>query len=321
MASPEKWKQAAQAGWSGSGVSCSAFKPRFSPRDRTGQRHPDPTAGSLWKRYLNNMTRAVFVLIGCLLLSTAVAKLWMLLTDPFADLKTGTSISLLWAAVFVELAVVWVLASRATGESKWLVLLVFFSSMTAVSTYNLLSGRLTCGCAGSFPLHPAWVLGFDVLVVVILLLCKSLRLLNYRLIVRESAETFGGTASAALTVAIAVILWQSPRVKSLVQASLGELDVSAEVSGQNNDDASFSARIHLCNRTDRPVEIIAIGKSCYCVNLAGDQRTVPAHGTVRFNATIERSRQAPESGAQRLVFYLDAPRQRVLPVNLFYDWR
>lgn len=268
------------------------------------------------------ITRVIHFLISFVLATTALAKLHLLTTDPFADLNTGTSVILLWFAVFAEFAVIWVIASSATPHLKRAVLVVFFSIMTGFSAYNVLIGRASCGCAGAVDLHPIWVLTFDVVIVMFIWAIRpSQSAPNWSGLWRELFERFGGTAAGALIVACAVIVWQSPLVKSYVKSSLGELDVSAEVYGPSIVGDVFSASIRLRNTSNHPVEIIGINKSCHCVQLIGGQRLVPADGEVVFGAQVERRREVSGRGRQRLVFYLDAPRQRVLPVTLFVDWR
>jgi hypothetical protein len=48
--------------------------------------------------------RTLSIALALVLLVSAALKLHLLLTDPFADIKTGTSLPLLWLAVFVRSA-------------------------------------------------------------------------------------------------------------------------------------------------------------------------------------------------------------------------
>lgn len=58
--------------------------------------------------------RYVSYLLAALLAVTTALKLHLLLTDPFADIKAGTSLPLLWLAVLVEFAAAWLaIVSRA----------------------------------------------------------------------------------------------------------------------------------------------------------------------------------------------------------------
>lgn len=55
--------------------------------------------------------RAVFVLISCLFFA-ALTKTFMLLTDPFAEIRTGVPIAVLWVAVFAESVVAFSILQR-----------------------------------------------------------------------------------------------------------------------------------------------------------------------------------------------------------------
>ena len=64
------------------------------------------------------MTRVVFFLIGLLLSVTATLKLWMLMTDPFADIRVAIPAPVIWVSVLIETILVY-LFSRASVHSKW----------------------------------------------------------------------------------------------------------------------------------------------------------------------------------------------------------
>ena len=49
------------------------------------------------------LIRSLFFLIGLLLVTSAILKAHLLLTDPFADLRAGYPKGVLWLAVFLEL--------------------------------------------------------------------------------------------------------------------------------------------------------------------------------------------------------------------------
>jgi hypothetical protein len=106
--------------------------------------------------------RYVSYLLAALLAVTAALKLHLLLTDPFADIKTGTSLPFLWLAVIVELASVWMVFSAAPDLLRWVTLTALFGTFTAVSAYNVISGKAHCACAGTFKIEPVWFLMLNV---------------------------------------------------------------------------------------------------------------------------------------------------------------
>jgi hypothetical protein len=109
--------------------------------------------------------RNVSYLLAALLAVTAALKLHLLLTDPFADIKTGTSLAFLWLAVLVELTAVWLVFSKTPQVWKWLCLLVLFSIFVLVAGTNVWLGKAGCGCSGAVEISPAWFLAIDLLAI------------------------------------------------------------------------------------------------------------------------------------------------------------
>jgi hypothetical protein len=105
-------------------------------------------------------------LLAALLTVTAALKLHLLLTDPFADIKTGTSLPFLWLAVIVELTAVWLVFSKIPQVWKWLSLLVLFSLFALVAGTNVWLGKTGCGCSGAVEISPVWFLAIDLLAIV-----------------------------------------------------------------------------------------------------------------------------------------------------------
>jgi hypothetical protein len=85
--------------------------------------------------------RYVSYLLAAFLAVTAALKLHLLVTDPFADIKTGTSLPFLWLAVIVELTAVWLVFSKTPQVWKWLSLLVLFSLFALVAGTNVWQWR------------------------------------------------------------------------------------------------------------------------------------------------------------------------------------
>jgi hypothetical protein len=115
------------------------------------------------------LPKIVLALLAGLLALTAGLKLHLLLTSPFADIVTATPLPVLWLALFAELVVIGVIITRAPAEIKWLVVTGFFAVLAAVSLYNVLSGKTTCGCAGAFEIHPVWFLAVNVVALALLM--------------------------------------------------------------------------------------------------------------------------------------------------------
>ncbi len=118
--------------------------------------------------------RTLSIALALILFVTAALKLHLLLTDPFADIKTGTSLPLLWLAVFAEAGVVWIVFSKAADQLKWIALISLFGVMTAVSAYNVVVGKTSCGCAGAIEIMPTWFFLFDLISIAILFFVSAI---------------------------------------------------------------------------------------------------------------------------------------------------
>ncbi len=95
------------------------------------------------------VVRVLFNAIAALLIFTALAKLWLLLTDPFADIKVGMPVSLLWATVVLEISVATLTFSPGVSQRlKWFSLFGIHVLFLIVSVSRFLLGFESCGCAG-----------------------------------------------------------------------------------------------------------------------------------------------------------------------------
>ena len=110
---------------------------------------PKPTAFG-WFR--------VFVWVqATVLVVAAVLKGGLVLTDSFADLRTGYPITILCLAIVFELvAAAWLIFCR-DATIKWLILASAFSLFLFVSLIRYSMGIEGCGCLGSVEL-PRWLL-------------------------------------------------------------------------------------------------------------------------------------------------------------------
>ena len=100
--------------------------------------------------------RLPFFLIASLLSATAIAKAWMLLTDPFADLRVGISREILWISVAFEL---WLAFENwRIRDPRVLTLLdsITFTAFAIFAGTRWAFGYTSCGCSGNVELPP-WV--------------------------------------------------------------------------------------------------------------------------------------------------------------------
>jgi len=90
-----------------------------------------------------------FLLIAALLLFTATAKLWMLWTDPFADVRVGISREILSLTVLFEFALAAAnLSLRNRALLAWINIFTF-GSFGIFASIRWYLGYGSCGCAGN----------------------------------------------------------------------------------------------------------------------------------------------------------------------------
>jgi hypothetical protein len=265
----------------------------------------------------------VRTILGILLAVTAVLKLHLLLTDPFADIKTGSSLPILWLAVFIEVAIVYVAFSKVSKELKWGSLVVIFVILSGVSLYNVTTGKSDCGCSGAIAIHPVWFLAIDVLAVVALFACRPE--INPAKVPEEisridSNKTMGRIAAITL-IAMLFIGLQTTFARDVLGSVLWKHDISTipvylgELTAE-----PIECELVLKNHSSTSRKIIGINSSCSCV-VPQDivHSSIPSHGQLAVKVKV-----MPKSVSafhQRILFYLDSSRQYVVAADLFGSFK
>lgn len=258
--------------------------------------------------------------MGILLAVTAVLKLHLLLNDPFADIKTGNSLPILWLAVFVETAVVYIAFSAQSVGLKWGALTGLFSVMTVVAFFNVVTGKSSCGCSGAFDIHPSWFLATDLISVAVLIVFRPAPVAA---MLTEAVSVLGSGHSVAKIAALAIvgtlfIAFQTSIARDFVKSFLWGHDVSAtsielgELKAANPVECSLILK----NRSNSARKIVGINSSCSCV-VPKDlvHASIPSHGELAVNVKV-----TPKSGNdfhQRILFFLDSSQQYVVAADLF----
>jgi hypothetical protein len=251
--------------------------------------------------------RYVSYLLAAFLAVTAALKLHLLLTDPFADIKTGTSITLLWFAVFVEVSVVWIVLSKLPDGLTWIALISLFSGMAIISAYNYSVGKTNCGCIGRIELSPMIALTFDAVIVIAVGLMKP----AYKdfLIDRDSGiKSLGNILGTLLAILLIGTLHFNAQFASKYivgeDVDLGNVAIRTLTSGN----------CRLRNLSGETVSILGFSSSCSCVVLDAYKNEL------RGGQSLELPFQVfpTQAGAfrQRINFYVDAKRQHRVAVNI-----
>jgi hypothetical protein len=192
------------------------------------------------------MVRTFYLSIAVLLLITASLKAWMLLTDPFVDLKTGHSFHLLAIVVAWELFVACLLLSDLVSPRlSWAITLSTFLLFVCYGVAKLFAGQSHCDCAGYVAI-PTWV-SLTLNISVVALLIASI---PYQDKIRENQILPKQNAVGAVIAIIGLSAWLCIFGFQLNNSSSGSLvakfdsDIPLRIGVEN------AITIELVNRSD-----------------------------------------------------------------------
>jgi hypothetical protein len=263
--------------------------------------------------------RYVSYLLAALLAVTAALKLHLLVTDPFADIKTGTSLAFLWLAVLVELTAVWLVFSKTPQVWKWLSLLVLFSIFALVAGTNVWLGKTGCGCSGAVEISPVWFLAIDLLAIGALVAARpeSSRESTRGLAVHWNGAIAGRIVGITLIGALFVLLQTRAGRTMTSQFLLGESIVAPTVEIGVLRGEPLECELKLRNQSAEARRIIGVNTSCSCViPQEVVHTTIPPQGELAVKVHV-RPKPGVPMFHQRVLFYLDSSRQYVVAADLF----
>jgi hypothetical protein len=255
----------------------------------------------------------------------AVLKGWLVLTDSFADLRTGYPITILYLAIVFELvAAAWLIFGR-DATIKWLILAVAISLFLFVSLIRYSIGITGCGCLGSVEL-PRWLLPLNsalVLAGLVVFAChpRSRTLFRFREITQDlrkklsNPTTVGGLVCLVLIVSgLAFFPWVQDY--PIVTSFLGEspMPVVKYSAGDLSVDESADLVIPWRNGTSAKVVFLGSQTSCTCVGLTNSQLSADPQEQVELKVNV-RPRK-PGLFHQRIVCFVDHPQQDRLTLDV-----
>jgi hypothetical protein len=273
--------------------------------------------------------RVVFTLIGVLLLFTALAKLGMLVTDSFADVRVGISKKILWFSLLAELGLAYLNFRQKHPDSLALLNTVVFSSFAIFAAGRLLLGYGGCGCAGNLEI-PGWVfLTIDISIVS--WFCRNGNA-RWELIAtareliacgsRCSPERRGRWAGAAVFAGLLlswVFGWQVPLITPVLERVLGSdtIQTLVRIDDPLILDVQATGQVEIANRSSHPAKIIGISRSCRCFDLSEDpiSKIIPANGRLTLPLVIKPNKTGPLH--QRVELYVDHPKLFRVNVGVF----
>ena len=266
-----------------------------------------------------------FYVIGALLLATALAKLWMLLTDSFADIRVGMPKEILWLGVAFELWLAY--ANFRIREHRVLAFIntIVFGSFAIFASIRWLMGYGSCGCSGNLEL-PAWIFILLDIGIVAWFTAGSRRRLQVWTGLREltswwgswSAEKRGQLAGLALFGGM-ILAIQLPFAAPLRAMALGEPPVQAivRIDGDLSLNQESNGQVELWNHSSQPAKIVGLSRSCRCFDLNDSpfSKIISANEHITLPLVIKPEKTGPLH--QRVELFLDHPKQFRMNVDVF----
>lgn len=263
------------------------------------------------------VARIPFYLIASLLSATAMAKVWMLLADPFADIRAGIPKEILWGTVVFEL---WLAIENLRIRDHRVLASIdvfIFSAFAIFSGVRWAMGYGSCGCAGNFEVPPWFFLLIDI-GIVLGFLSSAVR----RSVVfdgwRELANWWNGWSTAAKGQLVGLLLFvgflgflQLPIAAPLRASVLGESPIQAivRVDGDLVLGKESIGQVEIWNHSSQSAKVIGMERSCRCIKLSGDPtaQVIAARGKDSLPLIILPNKAGPLH--QRFVLFLDHPIQ------------
>ncbi len=277
----------------------------------------------------NRLAAVVFQILvfaqALLLLTAAVLKGWLVVTDPFADLRTGYPLNILALAIVVEgVASIYLLFGRDRAF-KWLILAGLFSLFGILSIARWLLGISGCGCLGAVEI-PRWILPTIIawtLVALVVLACHRAGrdLFQWRrafLRIRPwySNSSNAGIATGILLIALGFALFPWIRDVPAIQWWTGQpplpgtrCDIGLLPVGQLT-----TVSIPWRNASDHPVVFVGSQTSCTCIGLTESRIALAPHQQI--NLTVQMRPRKPGRFHQRIVCFVNHPLQDRLTLDI-----
>lgn len=267
--------------------------------------------------------RSVAISLAMILAAAAALKLHLLLTEQFADVQTGSSFPFLWSSLFLEVGVVWLLFSKQSDGLKWLGVFGLFCVLTSVSLFNVLAGKASCGCAGVLEIPTSLFLVLDLATLSLLLCTRPKSQSAGPLYVNEMTKENAGIVTGVCCAGLLLLVLQIPSIDSSLRSLISSNDIEniALKMGKLQRGVPIAYDLCLKNNAVDDVMILGVTTSCTCAfpqEIIGSE--IPQKGQITVKIKVK-----PETSGrfhQRIVFYLDSPRQHAVSADLFasVDW-
>ena len=210
-----------------------------------------------------------FYLIALLLATTAIAKLWMLLTDPFGEIRVGIPREILWLSVAFELWLAFENFRIRDRRVLAFVNTVVFGLFAIFAAIRWMLGYGSCGCSGNLEL-PTWIFVLlDIGIVawfgatvsgrtkISMGVSKAIDRLQ-----SPGGGNLGGWVIGSLLSIVCVTCFSS---QSLFSISSENQFVEPVIRNLRLVDSNLELEFVLTNQSNTPFEIIGFKSSCSCL--------------------------------------------------------
>ena len=251
--------------------------------------------------------------LSVILFTSAVGKLWLLLIDPFAEIRAGLPNEIIWVSVALDF---WLAFENFTIRNHRILLLlntVVFSGFLVFSFVRMFMGYSSCGCMGKLEV-PTWlILFFDSAIVIAILrnvTNRKMISMGWReAISRYSSYSVAskGRIFGAIIFCIVLLVIQLPGFASVRGFILGKELITATVEYQDHLilDQETVIEVEIRNRSGIDASVAGIASSCGCVRFTRRPRQIGSSLVVPVEITPNRT----GTFAQRILVFLDHPNQ------------
>ena len=266
--------------------------------------------------------KVLFLFIALLLTTTAVLKLSMLLTDPFADIRVQLPKKVLWLTVGFELWLAYLNFRVRKFHVIAFVDLVVFSVFGSLAGIRWTFGFTSCGCSGNLDL-PVWffmlldvgilfgLFSFSAFRRAIPMGYNELLSIYSRIPIHRKGQVAGLMAAVGILVLMEMEVFAPARIRIL-----GASPISATILNSGNMTVGLPCRtkVSLINRSKSSANVVGLFKSCSCVVFETMPIFIPANSTWTTEITI--TPKYVGNFHQRVVFFLDHPEQFRLKIEV-----
>jgi hypothetical protein len=263
-------------------------------------------------------------LIGLLLTATAIAKLWMLLTDSFADIRVGLPKEILWLSVAFELWLAFENFRLRDYRLMPFINLIVFASFAIFASIRLAMGYRSCGCSGSLEI-PGWVFILIDFGIVAWFARSSMKRNQITIGLQQLMQDWSssspgrrGRLASLASFGLIVIGLQLPIAAPLRFMFLGEPLIQAvvRIDGELVLHHESHGRVEIDNRSGVPGKIIGVSRSCRCFDLVEDpiSKIIGANQRVSLPLVVKPNKLGPLR--QRVVLFLGHPKQFRMNVDV-----